>query len=308
MNDTSPQVVRSYLSELESALHGVPTAVQHAILGGVREELTGLDAAAAAARIEEFGDPAFIAAEARAEAATDERPAPATTEGAWYPVVASLLVAFGGFVIPLVGWIAGITMVWLSTSWRKWEKWVATLAVPAFTLLLIGITSLVSLIVNGSHPVNPWMPYHLDVLTLAILPGVLTIPAGLWLLWRARRLRTPLAVRRGEKPATSTVVASLLVAFGGILVPVIGWMAGMTLVWVSRAWRTWEKLVASLVPFVSVGVGLLLMRLLAADARSSAYVLGISGILWLYVVVTMIVLTAASGLWLLWRARPLPAR
>ncbi|GAB3036546.1 hypothetical protein GCM10027052_13640 [Parafrigoribacterium mesophilum] len=68
-SSTSPQVVRAYLAQLDAALAAVSDDVRRDIVAGVAEELRGLSAPDAAARIEALGDPAFIAAEARAEAA-----------------------------------------------------------------------------------------------------------------------------------------------------------------------------------------------------------------------------------------------
>ncbi len=189
MTDTTPQVVRSYLSELDAALRGLPEPVRQEILGGVTEELTGLDASAAAARIEELGDPAFIAAEARAESGVTDAAAPTHPDALWYTVIASLLVAFGGIVVPVVGWIAGIAMVWLSRAWFTWEKWVATLA--AAVLAVVGalvVFGLTWVFTAGESAISLW---HSSVLGLALLPGVLNIGVGLWLLWRVRRTPRP---------------------------------------------------------------------------------------------------------------------
>ena len=62
-------VVRDYLAELDLELAGVPDDVREGIVTGIAEELEGLDAAAATYRIGTLGDPPFIAAEARADAA-----------------------------------------------------------------------------------------------------------------------------------------------------------------------------------------------------------------------------------------------
>ena len=52
MNDTTPKNVTAYLTELENELAGIAPDVRHDILAGVREELLGLDPAAASARID----------------------------------------------------------------------------------------------------------------------------------------------------------------------------------------------------------------------------------------------------------------
>jgi len=62
----TPDIVRDYLARLEAAMVGIPEETTRDIIGAIREELFGLDAAAAAKRIRRFGDPQFIASEARA--------------------------------------------------------------------------------------------------------------------------------------------------------------------------------------------------------------------------------------------------
>lgn len=197
MTKSTPQVVRTYLSQLETELADVPASVRSEIVSGVSEELAGLDAAAAAARIDQLGDPAFIAAEARAEAgAPADRPAEHPTVGertepAWFAVVASLLVAVGSFVVPVVGWVVGIVMVWLSKAWWRWEKLVATLLVPGIILLVVGIGWLFSLGEATSGQPNPLVPTHIGLLTIGLLPFALNVVVGLWLLYRARRTGRP---------------------------------------------------------------------------------------------------------------------
>ncbi|MGV8882794.1 MAG: HAAS signaling domain-containing protein [Rhodoglobus sp.] len=199
--------MRGYLAELDSALIDVPAAVRTEMVAGVREELSGLDAATAAARNRcrpqplppataaarnrELGDPAFIAAEARAEvgAATPT----AQLEAGWFPVVAAIVVAIGGAVIPVAGWIVGIGMVWASRTWFRWEKWVATLAAPVTGLLLSGLAWLLWLPQSGAEStVNPLVPTpHSLILSAILFSGLVNIAAGVWLLWRAKRTPRP---------------------------------------------------------------------------------------------------------------------
>lgn len=216
-HQTPPQAVRSYLSQLDAALDGVPSQARRAILDGAAEELAGLDAVAAATRIEELGDPEFIAAEARAEAggvagsavpsaarpdssAVTGRGAPTSVatsfanrrsgDARWYIVLASLLVAFGGVVVPLLGWVFGLAMVWVSKSWQLWEKWVATLTPPlaiAFSVLLMSLVRRANAGQNndGLNPLLPSLPDSLFS-NLFLLVGLNAV-VGIWLLWRGLR-------------------------------------------------------------------------------------------------------------------------
>jgi hypothetical protein len=151
-----PQVVRGYLADLDRDLAGVSEEVRQGILAGVREELDGLDDAAAASRIEILGDPAFIAAEARAGAAempaapkstaarlpVSTRPTARASDQSWYVVVTGFLLEFGGIVVPLAGWVAGIMMLWASSLWTRGEKLVATIVPPGVGIVLFGIFAL----------------------------------------------------------------------------------------------------------------------------------------------------------------------
>jgi uncharacterized membrane protein len=186
----TPQVVRSYLAQLETALVGVPESVGRDIRAGVEEELTGLDATAAAARIEELGDPAFIAAEARAEAGSSPVVAGAPVTGVQatgigdsrgYTIIAALLVALGGVLVPVLGWIVGIAMVWMSRTWTLGEKWIATLTGPLSILLSVGIATTVSLS-QAQLPTLFGIGWTFPVLLLILV----NLVVGIWLLWRAR--------------------------------------------------------------------------------------------------------------------------
>jgi len=55
--------------------------------------------------------------------------------------------------------------------------------------------------------------------------------------------------RFGMPPARATwidVAAIFLVLVGGVVLPILGWFIGVTLLWTSRAWTTRDKLVGTL--------------------------------------------------------------
>ncbi|MHC5795450.1 HAAS signaling domain-containing protein [Lacisediminihabitans sp. FW035] len=185
----TPQVVSGYLAELDRKLADVTEEVRQGIVAGIAEELEGLDAAAAAARIESLGDPAFIAAEARAGAEgpasspapgatrTTKRPTPPrASEQRWYVVVTTVLLEFGGLVVPLAGWVAGIMLLWASSLWTRGEKLVATILPPAVGVVLFGVFALV-----GSG--GPW--WHALVLGGIAGSAIASIVIGIVLSRRA---------------------------------------------------------------------------------------------------------------------------
>ncbi|CAH0152220.1 hypothetical protein SRABI76_00820 [Microbacterium oxydans] len=122
-------------------------------------------------------------------------------------------------------------------------------------------------------------------------------------------------------PVTATrgfaITAALTLGFGGFLVPVVGWFVGVVLVSLSALWKTWEKVVAILVPFVVTGLSFLVVSTMSgfssgASSGSSSgtgpeipaanpLVPGIGE--WHVLILLGFLLIPASGLWLLWRLR-----
>lgn len=120
-----------------------------------------------------------------------------------------------------------------------------------------------------------------------------------------------------KAPASNTrgfaVIAALVLSFGGIVVPAVGWVVGTVMVCCSPMWRTWEKVIAIVMPLVIAGV-LMLVGIVAWQGTgtvaggSSAEAMNPLVPVW-YDFVWMgafglgILLIPASGLWLLWRLR-----
>lgn len=76
-------------------------------------------------------------------------------------------------------------------------------------------------------------------------PAVIAAEAGAG----AAPLRPPFLERR-----SGAVLTVLLLTVGGIVIPVAGWIVGLGLLWFSKGWTLWEKLVGTLAPFVIAGV------------------------------------------------------
>jgi hypothetical protein len=209
MTENTAQTLRDdYLARLDEAMRGLPHGVASDIRGAIAEELAGLDAVATGERIAKLGDPAAIAQEALDEAAGGPIPpaapvaAPAprvpATATRGFAIAAALTLSFGGFVVPVVGWIVGAALVGVGALWKTWEKVTAILvpfAVAGLSFLITstmvgfggGAASGSSTGTGDTFPgENPLVPgiggWH-----LLILLGFLLVPAsGLWLLWRLR--------------------------------------------------------------------------------------------------------------------------
>ncbi|MEJ1155425.1 hypothetical protein [Microbacterium marmarense] len=117
------------------------------------------------------------------------------------------------------------------------------------------------------------------------------------------------------------VLASLAVAFGNYAIPLVGALPGFVLVWVSPAWRRWEKITATAIPFatgVIAATYFVVARVTSSDVVSSngSDFYGPSmddfGISWFGLFFTPVVTTnaivagsiasTAVGVWLLVRA------
>lgn len=134
----------------------------------------------------------------------------------------------------------------------------------------------------------------------------------------------PAPVSAPAAPATSTsgfaIAAALTLGFGGIVVPVVGWVVGAVLVCLGRLWKAWEKAVAILVPLGTVAIAWLVdaaMTFSAGSVGGSSSGAGVPeepvnplvpdplslGGVHLFLILAFLLVVPASGLWLLWRLR-----
>ncbi|MEU4015105.1 hypothetical protein AB0E56_07510 [Microbacterium sp. NPDC028030] len=133
----------------------------------------------------------------------------------------------------------------------------------------------------------------------------------------------PVAAPSAPRPPTTStrgfaIAAALTLSFGGFVLPVLGWFVGAVLVSLSPLWRTWEKVVAIVIPFVVGGVSLLLVSTMvtfsASDSGGSSSGTGTAPVvnpllpawydlLWMGFLGIGLLLIPVSGLWLLWRLR-----
>jgi len=222
--------VNDYLERLDAALAHVPYATAREIRAGIEEELRSLEPTAADERMRELGDPAAIAAAAagslqegpaaRGAGAPSWAAAPpprsAGTASPIYVVLTGLAVAFGMWVVPVVGWFAGIVLMWTSVVWRRWEKILATTVPLGAVALLAVIGAIVNAVreqqriaayssevqlefhapsVDEHAVTNPFIPADYDLLWSAPLAvGILNVAIGVWLL--------AVAFRRGLEPVS----------------------------------------------------------------------------------------------------------
>ncbi len=122
------QVTGDYLAELDSlAAARLTTARRHELVADIREHISTAVAAGEAvlAVVTRLGTPAeIISAESPEARLAPEPPRLRATE---YGAVVLLL--FGAFLV-LVGWLAGVVLLWTSDRWTTRDKWIGTLLWP----------------------------------------------------------------------------------------------------------------------------------------------------------------------------------
>lgn len=121
-----------YLGALDDELRDLPPARRREIVEDIREHLheaAPADETALRTVLDDLGDPAEIAAEARERFGVEPR------RGRAQEIAAIVLLLIGGLVVPFVGWVAGAVLLWTSKVWSTRDKWLATLVVPGGLLL-----------------------------------------------------------------------------------------------------------------------------------------------------------------------------
>jgi hypothetical protein len=199
--DTLHPLAADYLERLRRAGRGLPAGRRRELLAEIEGHLSeaiepGASDAQALTVLDRLGEPeAIIAAEMPpSEEAPGRR---GTTE--WTAII---LLLFGGFVF-IVGWFAGLVMLWSSRAWTTRDKWIGTLVIPGGLA-----TAFVSLIVLAHpnkqfcsgfpgrvpHCTNaPGPSAAADILGLALFAFLVLAPiaTAIYLGRRAGRLRSP---------------------------------------------------------------------------------------------------------------------
>ena len=137
MNATRLRLVDDYLKELDRSLAGLPSARRKEIVAEIEEhiyeQLSELDQAPTDSQmrnlLDRVGDPHELAVEAR------ERFDIPVPEPRWTDYLALVMLPFGGLLIPFIGWLAGVALLWSSRVWSDRDKLLGTLIVPGGLLL-----------------------------------------------------------------------------------------------------------------------------------------------------------------------------
>lgn len=183
-----------YLTALRAEAQSLPAEVAGDLIEGITEELRGLDDQQTADRLHDLGDPASVVAAARAELGATPS-GTRTQDATWYTVVTAFLLLVGGIVLPVIGWIAGVVLLWMSKTWTLRDKIGGTLVMPAGAIAAVASWTLVGSVemttsVDGGNTVTTTeqlTPIPLVVLINVFL--VLPIITFVYLLVRANWLK-----------------------------------------------------------------------------------------------------------------------
>lgn len=133
--------VAVYLSELDQALAGLPRSRRREVIDQLSariavERANGADTDELARRV---GEPAEIAAAARARFGLGPDPA------SWREVATLLLLPAGGLIVPGIGWVLGVVLLWRSNAWGRRDKAIGTLVTPGGLLTPFALVSYITL-------------------------------------------------------------------------------------------------------------------------------------------------------------------
>jgi predicted permease len=95
---------------------------------------------------------------------------------------ALLLLTIGSFVIPVIGWAAGIVLLWTSEAWNRRDKIIGTLLTPGGAVLIIVVVAVASSAGASGGP------GHLALLLLLVMP----IATAVYLLVQLNRRAPPM--------------------------------------------------------------------------------------------------------------------
>jgi HAAS len=143
MTATADRLVDDYLKRLDRELGDLPRArcreLADEIAGHIEEARADLHIESEAEirnLLERLGDPAVIAAEERERLGVQRGRAGAIE------ILALIGILVGGIVLPFIGWIIGLVLLWVSDAWTTRQKLLGTFVVPgglAPGLFLLGL-------------------------------------------------------------------------------------------------------------------------------------------------------------------------
>lgn len=141
MNPTPDSLVEEYLDRLDDELSDLPRARRRELVQEISEHVTEARAELPAESgagirnlLDRLGDPADIAADAR------ERFGVLPKKRGLLEIATLVLLLVGGVVLPVIGWLVGVVLLWVSSVWSTRDKLIGTLVVPGGLALPLFLT------------------------------------------------------------------------------------------------------------------------------------------------------------------------
>lgn len=155
MKPATDRLVDDYLKQLDSELADLPRLRRREIVEEISEHIAeALTASPSQGEAEvrtlldRLGDPAEIADEARERFGVQPRKARALE------IATLILLLVGGVVLPVIGWLIGVVLLWVSDAWNSRDKLIGTLVVPGGLLLPVALLTMATSAGSGcSTPV-----------------------------------------------------------------------------------------------------------------------------------------------------------
>lgn len=143
MKPPTDRLVDDYVKQLDSELADLPRMRRREIVEEISEHIAearaaspSQDEAAVRTLLDRLGDPAEIAAEARERFGVQPRKSRALE------TATLLLLLVGGVVLPVIGWLIGVVLLWVSDAWDRRDKLIGTLVVPGGLLLPLALLTM----------------------------------------------------------------------------------------------------------------------------------------------------------------------
>jgi uncharacterized membrane protein len=193
--NSADQKVKSYLKDLDQRLSYLPRRRRKEVLQEIGDHIAesrtelGPDHPVDDV-LDRVGDPQVIAR----EAAGDEGFKTSTSR--WVEILAIIFLVPGSVLLPFVGWVIGVILLWASSVWTVRDKIIGTLIVPGGLLapVVIAMSTACSTVAVDGHVVSSDCPQGFAATAYLvgwILLTVAPIGTAMYLGLRVRRASVP---------------------------------------------------------------------------------------------------------------------
>jgi hypothetical protein len=219
VSEGADDLVRQYMSRLEREAGALPADRRADLLSGISEHIAEAravaaadDAASARAILERLGSPGELVAAELDELGVRRVPTVvAPVPGTGRELAAVLMLTIGSLVVPLIGWLVGVTLLWTSPWWKTREKWMATLVWPGGWATFLFLLTFPATSCTGEQDITIDGVVHNSVSTCEgfTLPSWSAIPIGL-LLFGAPLVLDLVLYQRARRRAAAALQAQTM--------------------------------------------------------------------------------------------------